>query len=167
MFSVEYNLLVCSARILKIHHFSLLQWPKLMSAIYPLQISIVFTPRMNLAAQYWNRTVLYLNGYASLNAGQCLMAERQMKLSLIKLSSDNLGWQGKNNVFSYAHLSYWWFFQIKERSINCQRKIQGENVDSVLSPFWEKAGGNWRHQPWRQLWEAATWPGPYGSVGLG
>lgn len=52
MFSVEYNLLVCPARILKIHHFCLSQWPKLMSAVYLLQILIGFTPRLNLAAQY-------------------------------------------------------------------------------------------------------------------
>lgn len=52
LFSVEHNLLVCPATILKIHHFCLFQWPKFMPAIYPLQILIGVTPGMNLAAQY-------------------------------------------------------------------------------------------------------------------
>lgn len=59
------------------------------------------------------------------------------------------------------------FFQIKNRNINFQSKIQGENTDSVLSPLWEKAGRNCTHWSWRHLWETATWPGPYVSVGLG
>lgn len=152
MFSVEYNLLVCPARIFKIHYFCLSQWPKLMSAIYPLRLLIGFTPRMNLAAQDWNKPVLHLNGYSALNTGQCLMAERQMKLFLIKLSSGIRGWQGKKIM--HFPVPIWvtddFFLQIQNRSINCQSKTQGENTDSVGSPFWGKMGRNWRHQSWRQ-----------------
>lgn len=103
LFSVEHNLLVCPARIFKIHHFCLFQWPEFMSAIYPLHILIGVTPGMNLAAQYWNEPVVHLDGYASLITGQCLMSERQTKLFLIKPFNSIIGLWGKNNIFSYAH----------------------------------------------------------------
>lgn len=99
LLSVEHNLLVCPARILKIHDFCLFQWPKFMSAIYPLQILIGVTPGMNLAAQCWNNPVVHLDGYASLNTGQRLMAQKQMKLLIKQYRRDVGGY----NTFSYAH----------------------------------------------------------------
>jgi len=41
LFSVEHNLVVCPARIFKIHYFCLFQWPEFFFAVFPYKYQLV------------------------------------------------------------------------------------------------------------------------------